>query len=143
MGLGPHPVARARRGLRNCKAAPPLGSEEPRNGPTKKTAPTPGGDEPRFICLGLGPQLFGPEPVARARRGARNCAATPYAWRRRHARPLYVRGWGPLYGPAHMSGVGPPATTAPPYAWRRRTPYGPHMSGVGPPAIRPRTMAGG
>eukprot|EP00661_Eupelagonemidae_sp_cell13_P020117 gene20117-biopygen8526 len=24
MGLGPHPVARARRGLRNCRAAPPL-----------------------------------------------------------------------------------------------------------------------
>eukprot|EP00661_Eupelagonemidae_sp_cell13_P021267 gene21267-biopygen8631 len=55
MGLGPHPVARARRGLRNCRAAPPLGA---------------GG------C-----------PVERARRGPRNRGAAPHlrphAWRRR------------------------------------------------------------
>eukprot|EP00661_Eupelagonemidae_sp_cell13_P019911 gene19911-biopygen16082 len=42
----------------------------------------PGGDEPGTVrgdeprgsgtCLGLGPQLSGPEPVERARRGGRN-----------------------------------------------------------------------
>eukprot|EP00661_Eupelagonemidae_sp_cell13_P021060 gene21060-biopygen17629 len=76
MGLGPHPVARARRGLRNCKAAP----------------------------LGFPPQGARGCPVARAR----------------------VRG--------------PPKR--PPPAWRRR-PATPHMSGVGAPAIRPRNCRAG
>eukprot|EP00661_Eupelagonemidae_sp_cell13_P021206 gene21206-biopygen5650 len=61
MGLGPHPVERARSGV-------PKGHSDPyKSGPTaggrRKAAP---------ICLGLGPQLHDPEPVGRARRGVRN-----------------------------------------------------------------------
>eukprot|EP00661_Eupelagonemidae_sp_cell13_P020412 gene20412-biopygen4084 len=83
MGLGPHPVARARRGLRNCKAAP----------------------------LGFPPQ------------GARGC---------------------PPVGPDRSGGrvgVRGTAKRRPP-AWRRR-PATPHMSGVGAPAIRPRNCRAG
>eukprot|EP00661_Eupelagonemidae_sp_cell13_P021236 gene21236-biopygen20651 len=47
----PRPVARARRGARNrATASPPPG----------------GDDQPPPICLGLGPQLYGPEKAARA-----------------------------------------------------------------------------
>eukprot|EP00661_Eupelagonemidae_sp_cell13_P019758 gene19758-biopygen20550 len=85
MGLGPHPVARARRGLRNCKAAP----------------------------LGFPPQGARGCPVARAQR-ARSGGAEGAQ------RPL----------------------KRPPPAWRRR-PATPHMSGVGAPAIRPRNCRAG
>eukprot|EP00661_Eupelagonemidae_sp_cell13_P025615 gene25615-biopygen4511 len=133
--------------------------------PQRSHGPTPGGDDPTLYVWGWGPSYSGPEPVARARRGARNCAATPYAWRRRPRPRLYVRGWGPLCGPAYMSGVGAPATPAPggddppsrgiclglgpQLHGPAHTPGGDdppwpaHMSGVGAPAIRPRTMAGG
>eukprot|EP00661_Eupelagonemidae_sp_cell13_P021373 gene21373-biopygen10173 len=62
MGLGPHPVARARRGLRNCKAAP-LGFPPQGRGTAtpKKEAPPPGGDEKRLLYVwGWGPSYTAP-----------------------------------------------------------------------------------
>eukprot|EP00661_Eupelagonemidae_sp_cell13_P016274 gene16274-biopygen23259 len=50
------------------------------------------------ICLGLGPQLHGPETVERARRGVRNCTAAPtYTRLEATSHVLHVWGWGPSY----------------------------------------------
>eukprot|EP00661_Eupelagonemidae_sp_cell13_P020480 gene20480-biopygen20603 len=77
MGLGPHPVARARRGLRNCKAAP----------------------------LGFPPQGARGCPVARAQR-ARSGGAEG-AQRPLKKRPHRLEATKSGY---YMSGVGAPAT---------------------------------
>eukprot|EP00661_Eupelagonemidae_sp_cell13_P021862 gene21862-biopygen22200 len=84
MGLGPHPVERARSGGAEGAQRPlkkrPHRLEAPPSGHYMS-----GGCEERtaVICLGLGPQLYGPEKAAPA------------------TAPVICLGLGPqLYGPA-------------------------------------------
>eukprot|EP00661_Eupelagonemidae_sp_cell13_P011012 gene11012-biopygen15377 len=78
---------------RTCSAGAYTGSGERRAHPHAwRRRPTNGP-----ICLGLGPQLYVPETVERARRGVRNCtAAYTHTPGGDEQRPYpYVWGWGP------------------------------------------------
>eukprot|EP00661_Eupelagonemidae_sp_cell13_P020576 gene20576-biopygen17589 len=98
MGLGPHPVARARRGLRNCKAAPlgfppqGAGGRPVARGRKRLEEATPG-----HYMSGVGAPATRPRPVARARRGARNRATASPRLEATTSHPPYVWGWGPSY----------------------------------------------
>eukprot|EP00661_Eupelagonemidae_sp_cell13_P008366 gene8366-biopygen18117 len=145
---GPGPVARARWGVwgeRPCGPAPkkatpgpficmglgphPRGRVNAKNGPAPirlEATPRPGS-----ICLGLGPQLLRPRPVARARRGARN-RATAYPTPGGDENPPYMCGVGAPPMRPRTPTPGGDALNGPSYVWG----WAPSYTA---PLLRPRT----
>eukprot|EP00661_Eupelagonemidae_sp_cell13_P020275 gene20275-biopygen19102 len=86
MGLGPHPVGRAR-----------SGGAEGAQRPLKKRPHRLEATKSGYYMSGVGAPATRPRPVARARRGARNRATASPRLEATTSHPPYVWGWGPSY----------------------------------------------